>query len=621
MFIITIVCLVYYLPILINPTILLGRSNDLTEFFWPIYYFVKEQILINHQLPLWNNLILSGTPLLPDPQTPFFYVPNIIFLFLPIGTGFIFSSFFHTLFGGIGAYLVSSKGFNLKKASSIFAGIIYILSPKLVGYLEAGHLGLVTSWAWLPWVVLFGILLIKSPKIIWSILLAISLSSIFYTHTTTFVYTLGVFSVLFILSLFKTKNLKSILYFILTIILTFGLIAVAFLPQIAWIPETNRYLLLKTPQVYPNWNSYIEFVRSIFLPFSPLIDSEKWLAIGILPSFLAFYGFIHIKKWYKLLIIFFAIVIVLISLNNISPIYQLLMSQTWYVFARVATRLWFVISLTTVFLTIYGYEKLTKYKKLSNIIIFLTICELLLISWLHLSKPMSVPEKAPKEVYEFLKKDTDRFRVYCTTRCLTQKESAIYNLELIDGYSTLIQKNYDSHALQLTGGQWNYYTLSIPPIGDYSKGKLHPNIKSLGEYNTKYIISPYEIVDSDLTLVTKIDKYLIYTNKLFMPRSPAPIIKYSPNEIKIDVSNYKKDSVIISEVYNSDWKAYLDGQEVKIQETPNTLRSIGLKTGGKILDLKYESSNYKLGKKITLATIFILITWVLYKLYKWKESN
>lgn len=615
MLIITIVCLIYYLPILINPEIFLNRGNDLTEFFWPIYYFVKEQILTNHQLPFWNNLILSGTPLLPDPQAPFFYIPNAIFLLLPIGPGFIFSIFFHTLFGGIGAYLVSLKGFNLKRSTSIFAGIIYILFPKLIGYLEAGHFGLVTSWAWLPWVVLFGLLLIKKPKIIWSILLAISLSSIFYTHTTTFVYTVGAFSIMFILSLFKTKNLKSILYFILTITLTFGLTAIVFLPQIAWIPETNRYLLLKNPQVYPNWNSYKEFLISVFLPYNPLIDSEKWLAIGIIPSFLALYGFKYLKKGYKLLIIPVALVVILISLNNISPIYQLLMSQKWYLFARVSTRLWFIISLTTVFLAAYGYEKLAEHRKLSKIIIFLTICELLIISWVHLSKPIVLPDKAPKGVYEYLRKDQSLFRVYCTTRCLTQKESTVYGLELIDGYSTLIQKNYDSHALQLTGGQWNYYTLSIPPIGDYTKGKLHPNIKSLGQYNTKYIISPYEIEDINLVLDTKIDKYLIYKNTLFEPRSPAPIIKYSPNEIKIDVSNYKKDSIIISEVYNSDWKAYLDGKEVKIQETPSALRSIGLKPESQILDLKYESDSYKLGKKITLITIFILAAWILYRLF------
>ena len=104
-----------YLPILLNPGLLLERGNDLQEFFWPIFYFVKQQLIKNHTLPLWNNLFLSGTPLLPDPQAPLFYLPNIIFLILPIGVGFIVSMFFHTLIGGIGAYLVARHGFKFSK--------------------------------------------------------------------------------------------------------------------------------------------------------------------------------------------------------------------------------------------------------------------------------------------------------------------------------------------------------------------------------------------------------------------------------------------------------------------------------------------------------------------------
>ncbi|MCX6706193.1 MAG: hypothetical protein NTV24_03785, partial [Candidatus Woesebacteria bacterium] len=92
--------LIFYLPIFINPKLFVDRNNDLQEFFWPIYFFVKEQIINNHQIPFWNNMILSGTPLLPDPQAPFFYIPNIIFLFLPINLGFIISAFAHTFFGG-----------------------------------------------------------------------------------------------------------------------------------------------------------------------------------------------------------------------------------------------------------------------------------------------------------------------------------------------------------------------------------------------------------------------------------------------------------------------------------------------------------------------------------------
>ena len=71
-----------YLPILVNPELLLERGNDLQEQFWPVFYFVKQHLLEGGSLPLWINLFFSGMPLLPDPQAPLFYLPNIIFLFL-----------------------------------------------------------------------------------------------------------------------------------------------------------------------------------------------------------------------------------------------------------------------------------------------------------------------------------------------------------------------------------------------------------------------------------------------------------------------------------------------------------------------------------------------------------
>src|SRR5579859_4223436 len=133
----------FYLPIIINSNILVNRGNDLTNFFYPIFYFVRDSIFKFHQLPFWNNLFFSGTPLLPDPQAPIFYLPNLIFLFFKnIDTGFTISIFLHIFIGGVGMYYLAKKGFNFSKASSVFCAFLYIASPKLSGYIEAGHYGL-----------------------------------------------------------------------------------------------------------------------------------------------------------------------------------------------------------------------------------------------------------------------------------------------------------------------------------------------------------------------------------------------------------------------------------------------------------------------------------------------
>lgn len=619
--------LLLFLPILFNPSIFLERGNDLQEFFWPIYYFVKRQILENHTLPFWNNLFLSGTPLLPDPQSPLFYPPNIIFLFLPIGTGFVVSSILHTFLGGIGTYLSAKKGFKFSEKASVLAGVLYIISPGVAGYLEAGHFGLIMAWAWLPFVLFSTIKLAKETKVTWSILLAVSLAGLFYTHPTTFVTACFLSGFIFLLASDGNKKrkefFKKLRLFILGAVITFGLIAISFLPQLEWVPQTSRSLLSKDRDVYPKWTSKKEFVASSINPlffgseYAQNLDTEKWIPLGITILLLSSWGFLKVKtKKAKLLFATTLFLSILVALNNISPAKELLLSQDWYVFARVSTRIWYLPILTVIFLAALGYEDLkNKIPNFVKILAVLAVCELMFLSWTKIQKPPESRKKfAPQEVYELLSKDEDRFRVFCTTRCLSQKESAKYKLELIEGYSTLTQMNYFSHALQLTGAHWDYYTLAIPPIGSYKYGELQPDAKSLGEYNAKYVVSPHELKDKNFELIKTVDSFLVYKNGLFEKRANYPIEIYTPNFIRVEIKEKGKSYVLLREVYNSGWKAYLNGaEEVPIQESPIAQRSVDIRNDTEFVDIKYEPETYRWGKLITACTIIFLILATLWK--------
>ena len=342
--------LIFYSPILINPKLILERGNDLQEFFWPIFYFVKNQILTNRQIPLWNNLILSGTPLLPDPQAPIFYPLNIFALLMPLNSFFLFSFILHSFIGGIGMYLCSNKGFRFSKTTSIILALFYITTPKLAGYLEAGHVGLINSMAWIPFVLYATIKLSEKPKLINSIFLALSLSLLFYSHLPTFLI-IAVSSGIFLLLK------KKLAYFLLAGILTFGLTAVSLLPQMEWQKASTRYLLLKDKDVYPKWQSVFEMPKIALIPWIDgvkslqKIDSEKWISIGFIPFLLAVYGFLKVKRKTKMALLIFTIPIFLIILNNASPIYPILLKQNWYLLLRVSTRFWILILLATIYLS------------------------------------------------------------------------------------------------------------------------------------------------------------------------------------------------------------------------------------------------------------------------------
>lgn len=625
----------YFLPFIIKPDLLLVRDNDLQQQFWPFFYFIKQKLWETHTLPFWNNLILSGTPLLPDPQFSLFYPLNIIFLFFPTDLAFIVYFFLHTFMGGLGIYLVTRKFFNFSYIASLFSVSLYIASPRLAGYLEAGHSGLVASFGWLPWIIFATGMIVKKPRLIWPMVFGISLVGVFFTHTITFVLSLIASGIFFIALLFLklSNNLKkSIFLLILGLLFTFGLTAITLLPQLDWASQTTRFLLIQDRQVYPQWFSVKEFFQNIFTPwiggYSSLwnIDTEKWLSLGTISLFLAGFGFLKLSKNLKITFTFIAFFITLIALNNASPIYPFLISQDWYVLMRVSTRVWFIPLFIVTFLAGFGLEKLLKSKANKSYVILiavLVIAELLLLSWARLFKPIPPQEKiVPQKIYEFLKQDRDKYRVFCLTRCIPQQEAAIFNLELVEGYNTLQQINYYKHMWQLSGGYWDYYTLALPPMGAKFL-KLNPDAASLGLYNTKYIISPYILENINFTLVEKIGDFFVYQNNLFQsrayfwteqrtPGNQAPILIYTPNLIRVDTSKNQTKRLVLAEVYSPGWEAYLNGKEkIPVQETPNSLRLVDIRPDTKFVEFKYEPKSYQIGKIISLATIFILgILWI-----------
>ncbi len=588
-----------YLPVILNPNILFNRDNDLVEFFWPIYYFTRNQILFNHQLPLWNTLFFSGTPLLPDPQSPLFYIPNIVFLlFKNIDLGFFLLFFIHSIWGGIGTYFLAKKGLGLKNNVSIFVSLIYVTTPKVAGYLEAGHIGLVTSFAWLPFATLGMIYLSRKFSFKNVLLVGVSLGALFYTHIL--VFAISTFSLIvfyyYLLLVNKKRIIKHTFYLgiAFTIVLIFTFITL--LAQLNWQKETTRNLLLSYPDVYPKWTGMKEFLKAVIAPeifgtnFMNQLDTEKWIPIGFFITLLSFIGFMKLKINLRIILFTLFLTITLIALNNISPIYNLLIKDNWYILLRVSTRIWIIPIFISIFLSGFGLEYLLKLKRktLGIFIATITVFELVFLFWVRLNKPIITNTNlAPKEIYEFLATDKDIFRVFCLNRCLSQKESAIYNLELADGYGTLQQTNYYTYSQQLSQSFYrNKYSLSIPPFEIYLFEKLQPIASTLSDYRIKYVISDHNLEDKNFILIKKVDKYSIYKNSLY--KNPNYLV-YTPNFIRVDVSKEKNKEMVIPEVYSSNWSAYLNGSEkIQITETKEGLRKVMLKKDTKFVDFKYQ---------------------------------
>ena len=97
--------------------LLVNRGNDLSTFFLPNAYFFKRFILELKSIPLFNPIRFLGQSYIADPQNYIFYLPNYIFLALPIELSFVILFLGHVLIAASLTYILVNKTFNLSRPS------------------------------------------------------------------------------------------------------------------------------------------------------------------------------------------------------------------------------------------------------------------------------------------------------------------------------------------------------------------------------------------------------------------------------------------------------------------------------------------------------------------------
>jgi len=123
-------------------------GNDITDFFYPMYSYAYSASSEGN-LPFWNSMILSGYPLLANPQFALFYPPHCLFLFLPAATAFGLSLILHVFLGGTFMYLLA-RYLGLERICAFFAGLVFMFGAFITSHIYAGHYSIICAAIWLP---------------------------------------------------------------------------------------------------------------------------------------------------------------------------------------------------------------------------------------------------------------------------------------------------------------------------------------------------------------------------------------------------------------------------------------------------------------------------------------
>ncbi|MCX5884757.1 MAG: YfhO family protein [Proteobacteria bacterium] len=90
-------------------------------------------------------------------------------------------------------------------------------------------------------------------------------------------------------------------------------------------------------------------------------------------------------------------------------------------------------------------------------------------------------------------------------------------------------------------------------------------------------------------------------------KESVKISEYKNDTIEITVSLPTPKILVLSETFYPGWKAYLDGRETKIYQANYAFRAVPLPAGTHRIAMVYDPVSFRIGKAITLFTLFIFI--------------
>jgi hypothetical protein len=274
------------------------------------------------------------------------------------------------------------------------------------------------------------------------------------------------------------------------------------------------------------------------------------------------------------------------------------------------------------------------------------------------------PEQAfapQREVAEYLAAREGLFRVYSPSYSLPQHLAARAGLQLVDGAEPVHLWRYDRFMALAGGYPFPGFSVTVPPFPpgqDLAQAhrETRPNLTLLGLLNTRFLAAEFPMDDEDLTLLAVMGRTYVYENERALPRAfvvgqvkvvsdegevlselalfdpkkvavleekpgwtlggpslfqEAEVTFYSPNKIVVQADLSAPGLLVLSELWYPGWRAYDNGQDVKIHRADYLLRSVYLEVGRHTVEFVYDPLSVKIGRWVSAGAVLGLSVYVI----------
>ena len=141
--------LIYFWPQVVG-----GRAlywGDIGLYFLPMQAFLKTNLAAG-RLPLWNPLIMCGTPYVGNPQTWPLYPVSALLAFVSPSQFINLTVAAHVWLAGVGTYLFARRALGMARGAAALSAVTFMFGGQLVSKEQFPNM--VQAAAWLPWVLL-----------------------------------------------------------------------------------------------------------------------------------------------------------------------------------------------------------------------------------------------------------------------------------------------------------------------------------------------------------------------------------------------------------------------------------------------------------------------------------
>ena len=241
-----------------------------------------------------------------------------------------------------------------------------------------------------------------------------------------------------------------------------------------------------------------------------------------------------------------------------------------------------------------------------------------------------------------------------TGAILVNNRGVLHAVEDAQGYNPVQPRRFVEYLTALNGRPQEYHDANV-----YRTGLDSPLLDLL---NIRYIVIPADFPETDIVFadldktfstIYSDDQVRVLENPTALPRawivheamqvstqdvlpllqsqsvdprqtalleSPAPpldklsngsvdsveLISDEPEQLTLKTQTDAPGLLVLSESYDPNWKAYVDGKEVDVLTANYLLRAIPIPTGTRTVELRYESQPLKLGVAISSTSALIL---------------